>query len=148
MLQYCGNGSAPETGKGRALFLRASLTTLLALSASCTEPAVTERRSAEIAEDAAADYAARLEDRIAALESRMEDQERDIRGVRALGLENADNAEAIVSVINRNVKIENEAAVRRMTERGACGTRVVRLDNGGFLNERIPCTLADLRQGE
>jgi len=125
------------------------LTTLLALTVSaCDSAPVSERRAIEIAEDAAADQMAALEDRVTDLEIQVAEQHQRINGVRALGLENADNAQRLVDTFNHNVRLENEVAVRRMTERGACGTRLVQSQAGVWVNERIPCTLADLRETE
>ena len=120
----------------------ASLLFLLLLAA-CDSP--TERlrqledaQSAERIEDIARDAD------IAELQREIEILREQIQGVRLLGLENAENAKHLRSTVNTNATISNNEKVAEMTAAGACGTRVVSGD-GWIRNERIPCTLADLK---
>jgi len=88
----------------------------------------------------------RHERQIAQLEARIADLEQDIAGVRALGLENAGNAERIRAAVVGNAKIANQEKLAEMTRRGACGTRTTRLESGVIMNTQIPCTVADLQK--
>lgn len=88
--------------------------------------------------------------RIASLESELSSAKIDLReeisGVRKLGLENAQNAESLTNTFNTNVDQTNREKVAEMTRRGACGTRLEPLPNGGgFINRQIECTLDDLK---
>jgi len=53
--------------------------------------------------------------------------------------------ESLRTTFNKNVVINNEEAVRRMTARGACGTAYAPSPNGGQALINKPCTIADLR---
>ena len=99
-----------------------------------------------IADDVSADNDAELATRIAELEQQVTDLQRQIGGVRDLSLSVAESHESLRGTFNNNVDLRNQEKVNEMTRRGACGTEMVRLDNGGFLNRPIPCTMEDLRK--
>jgi predicted nucleic acid-binding Zn-ribbon protein len=88
----------------------------------------------------------RLVAKVYELQGRNAELEENLRGLRALALENSSNIQSIASAVNKNAAIANEKAVAEMTERGACGTRLVQIEGGGVWNRRIPCTEADLRR--
>lgn len=86
-----------------------------------------------------------LRARLDGLEGRISEIDNGVRGVRALGIENAENADRLRKVVNSNADLHNKEKVEEMTARGACGTELVQLENGIWQNRRIPCTLKDLR---
>lgn len=125
----------------------------LALLAGCSDlpQARTESEIREIARTVGRDDIAKLQLKIVELEG-------EIRKLRAdnefqdkyidLAL---DGAEATAKQVSENARIANENTVKDMTARGACGTRPVYryADNGqltSITNEKIPCTLKDLRR--
>ena len=130
---------------------RAAILLVIAL-AGCGDARLVNRGEArELAEDMADGAESRSAQRIANLEARVDTLEReladvrgDVSGVRALGLENAQNADSLRGTVNHNADLRNREKVDEMTRRGACGTEMVRLENGGYHNRRIPCTLDDL----
>lgn len=97
------------------------------------------------AQDGGSEPDAATNARIDDLENQIAELERQIAGVRALGLENAGNTDRLREVVNGNADISNQEKLAEMTRRGACGTEVTRLENGGFMNRQIPCTLDDLK---
>lgn len=51
---------------------------------------------------------------------------------------------AVSDRVSNNAKVANENAVRDMTRRGACGTKLVQDAPGVYRSENIPCTAKDL----
>lgn len=119
----------------------------LLLLAGCGDipKARTEEEIRQIAADEASASFAKLNDRIAALEDKLQEKDAEIAAVRGLAIANVNDHESLRKTFNNNVKIENEAAVRAMTARGACGTEVINYPNGGVVYRNKECTLKDLR---
>lgn len=81
---------------------------------------------------------------IAQLEERIAELEKQVRDDRAFTVSTYNELVGLRGTFNRNVEISNREKVDAMTARGACGTRLVNLPNGGFYNERVKCTEKDL----
>ena len=120
---------------------------LVALAGCDSAPQMHSRSDIrDIASEASAADNAELLSRIEALELRANETEKALAGVRDLGIENADNANALAELVSKNAKVSNDNAVADMTRRAACGTETVRLASGGIQNRVIPCTVKDLRE--
>lgn len=100
----------------------------------------------DVADDVAADYSSELSGRIDELEAKVADMENELNRQGRYSAAISNDLTSTQRVVSTNARIENEEAVRRMTERGACGTRLVQPSPGVWVNERIPCTLDDLRK--
>ena len=70
---------------------------------------------------------------------------KELQDVRVLALGVNDAHESLRKTFNHNVNLENEAKVRAMTARGACGTEQIHYPNGGIVYQNRQCTLKDLR---
>lgn len=101
----------------------------------------TETEIREIAREEA-DFAG---DKVIALEARIAALEESAIRDRAFMVETYNAHESLRKTFNGNVDQTNREKVANMTARGACGTRLVNLPNGGYYNERIECTEKDLR---
>lgn len=132
------------------MFWRSSLTTiaLIALASCDSVPHAWTRADIEaIAIDEADEISAQ---RDAVLIRRLEDLEENNRllnqqlaTVRNLSLATSEAHESLVGTFNKNVDQRNSEKIADMTRRGACGTRMVEIA-GGWRNQPIPCTEADL----
>lgn len=128
------------------------LSLALALTASlsaCSEGqrAVSRDEATDIADDAV--DASGLEDRVSALEERLEKSEADVASLRKFALANYASTESLRGTFNHNVDLRNKEKVADMTRRGACGQRMFsppRQNEDGTITlaENIPCTEADL----
>jgi hypothetical protein len=109
------------------------------------EKLISRDEAHQIADDVAARHSAELESRVAELEERLKEAEAGVAGVRALGLENATNAEALQNQVNSNASVANDNALSEMTRRGRCGYTEER-DAAGYIIQRpVKCTREDLR---
>lgn len=92
------------------------------------------------------DADARLETQIDALRSEVADLRRDLEYAEQ-DIDRASRvADAVADQAAHNAKVANENAVKQMTAEGRCGTRLVQVSPGVIRNEKIPCTVADLRR--
>lgn len=118
----------------------------LALGLTACDSQPVTRAEAQEAERQSAQNYVQMQGRIDDLEMKVDDLERQLRTVRSVAIATSDAHDSLVKTFNGNVKKDNDQAVREMTAAGACGTRLVTLpNNGGWYNERIPCTVKDLR---
>lgn len=132
-------------GYSRALRYACAVAAIAGLTA-CDKPA----RQSDI--DDVRYEAAQLAIRVERLEAQNDELEAQLDTVRTVTLSNADRTDGLSKTLNANAQVANENAVKEMTRRGACGTRLVPLyaNDGsdrqvGVRNEVIPCTLADLK---
>lgn len=123
----------------------ASLTVLALAGCGDFPRARSEAEIKELARSVAADERLQITARMDDLESRLLKAEEDARRARDLGMENAANADRFIDTFNRNVKIDNEASVRAMTARGACGQEIYYDDYNTPRSRNKACTLKDLR---
>lgn len=86
-----------------------------------------------------------LEVRMIGLQQENERLQRDVKLLRDWLKEDTENLEHLRRTFNGNVQKDNEAAVARMTARGACGTEQVTFPGGGYTLRNKECTLKDLR---
>lgn len=109
-----------------------------ALLSACDQP-VRESEAYSIAEDVADAKVQAVEARVDDLEAKVADLESQINGVRALGLENAENTKGLVETVNSNVEIDRRNILARATNEGRCGTTVI--NHGGWIENRpVQCT--------
>lgn len=116
-----------------------SATAAVALLSACSDDYVTAAQAGDIAEDHAEAHAQAVAARVDDLEVKVADLERQIRGVRALGLENASNADSLRGAVNNNAHLANEKTLAAATKRGQCGSQLI--NHGGWIENRLtPCT--------
>lgn len=131
------------------ILTKAKLVSLLFLGlAACDDPpqARSEADVRRIALDAEANRFLQLELRLDSLEGQLKVQQAELDTTSKFVTDTFNAHESLRKVVNHNVDLDNQAAVRAMTARGACGTDLVHLPDGGWYNRPRECTLKDLRQ--
>lgn len=133
-------------GNARALRYACAFAAIAGLSA-CNPPA----RQSDIAELRAENVKLRRE--VALLRDDMAEMNGRLEAVKSFASASAKIALDVGDQVNNNARVANENAIKEMTRRGACGTRLVRLWSDetpprqiGIRNEVIPCTEKDLRR--
>jgi hypothetical protein len=106
---------------------------LLALGGCNSDGLIRRSEAEDIAEDFADAAASRQGARIDELEARAESLEQELAASRAA-------VDAVANVVDGNAEIANRNALAAATERGECGTELVRHSSGLIENRRIPCT--------
>lgn len=105
----------------------------------------------QIAKTVPRDDITALQIRLANLEHKLAKLEGDTTTAKITAQVTAEAHDSLVKTFNSNVQKDNDEAVRDMTQRGACGYRPrytynANGDLSSIVNEKIPCTLADLRK--
>ena len=123
-----------------------------ALLAGCQSPVEKEQLIRSDADSRLETRIIELERKVQDLESKAQEIKTKAESAESMAYTAGDLAsstynahESLRKVVNKNADIENQQAIRDMTDRGACGRENVYYPDGGWSVRNKPCTMKDLR---